>query len=89
MKQEKNSEGPPCKHMENLLQGVADGSVRGIRKAFVLFHVTHCSHCGNFLKRLKTMLSVMHDTKQDLPPTEAMERLRAKIRELDSETPQS
>ena len=82
-KQKDSLEGPPCKHMENLLQGVADGSVRGLRKVYVLFHVTHCSHCGNFLKRLQTMLSVMHDKKDNLPPEEALARLRAKIHALD------
>ena len=81
-----NSEGPPCKHMEHLLQGVADGSVKGLRKWFVLFHVTHCSHCGNFLKRLQTMLSVMHDKKDNLPPDEALARLKLKIRNLESES---
>lgn len=80
------SEGPPCRDMENLLQGVADGSVRGVRKWFVLFHVTHCSHCGNFLKRLQTMLSVMHDQKENLPQDEALARLRAKVRNLETET---
>lgn len=87
MKQKEMSEGPPCKHMENLLQGVADGSVGGVRKWFVLFHVGHCSHCGNFFRRLQAMLSVMHDKKENVPPTEAMERLRTKIRELEQQSP--
>jgi len=86
MKLKDNSEGPPCRDMENLLQGVADGSVKGLRKYFVLFHVTHCSHCGNFLKRLKTMLSVMHDQRQNVPPDAVMNRLRAKIHEMDTES---
>ena len=72
-----------------LLQQVADGSAGGIRKYFALFHAAHCSRCGSFLKRMRAMLSVMHDKKENVAPDAAMERLRAKIKELDAESTES
>ena len=71
--------------MEALLQQVADGSLRGMKKYFTLFHASHCYHCGSFLKRIRTMVSVMRDRKENVAPDAAMECLRAKIKELDSE----
>ena len=71
--------------MEALLQQVADGSLHGIKKYFTLFHASHCYHCGSFLKRIQTMVSVMRDKKENVAPDAAMNRLRAKIKELDSE----
>ena len=70
--------------MEALLQQVADGSLRGIKKYFTLFHASHCYHCGSFLKRIQTMVSVMRDRKENVAPDEAMDRLKAQIKDLDS-----
>ena len=71
--------------MEALLQQVADGSAKGIRKYFALFHASHCYHCGSFLKRMRTLVSVMRDRKENVAPDAAMERLRSKIKELDAD----
>lgn len=84
MKQKPQKEGPPCQHMEALLQQVADGSIRGVKRYFALFHASHCYPCGSFLKRVKTMLSVVRDQKENVAPDETMARLRAQIKELDS-----
>ena len=84
MKRKDQTEAPPCQHMEALLQQVADGSLRGIKKYFTLFHASHCYPCGSFLKRIKTMVSVIRDQKENVAPEAAMERLRAKIKDLDS-----
>lgn len=84
MKQNLHKEGPPCQHMEALLQQVADGSITGIRKYFALFHASHCYPCGSFLKRVKTMLSVVRDQRENVAPEATMQRLKAKIKELDS-----
>ncbi len=72
--------------MEALLQQVADGSLHGIKKYFTLFHASHCYRCGSFLKRIKTMVSVMRDRKENLAPDAAMERLKTQIKDLDSGT---
>jgi hypothetical protein len=84
MKRKNQTDGPPCQDMEALLQQVADGSARGIRKYYALFHAAHCYHCGSFLKRMQTLLSVMRDRKENVAPNETMARLRAQINELDS-----
>ena len=70
--------------MEALLQQVADGSLRGFKKYFTLFHASHCYPCGSFLKRIKTMVSVIRDQKENVAPEAAMERLKAQIKDLDS-----
>ena len=84
MKRKDQTDGPPCQHMEALLQQVADGSLRGMKKYFTLFHASHCYHCGSFLKRIRTMVSVMRDRKENVAPDEAMDRLKAQIKDLDS-----
>jgi hypothetical protein len=84
MKKKDQTDGPPCEDMEALLQQVADGSAKGIRKYFALFHASHCYHCGSFLKRMRTLVSVMRDQKQNVAPDAAMERLKAQIKDLDS-----
>lgn len=89
MKIDHSKDGPPCREMENLLQQVADGSARGIKKYFVIFHAAHCSHCGDFLKRLKATISVLKDQKENVAPTATMDRLRAQIRAMETETPSS
>ena len=84
MKLKTNKEGPPCQHMEALLQQVADGSIKGIKRYFALFHASHCYPCGSFLKRVQTMLSVVRDQKENVASEDTMARLRAQIKELDS-----
>jgi hypothetical protein len=71
--------------MEALLQQVADGSLHGIKKYYTLFHASHCYQCGSFLNRIKTMMSVIRDKKENVAPDAAMERLKTRIKELDSE----
>lgn len=84
MKRKEQTDGPPCKDMENLLQQVADGSARGIRKYFALFHCAHCYHCGSFLKRMQALVSVLRDKKESVAPEAAMQRLKSQIQDLDS-----
>lgn len=84
MKRKEQTDGPPCEDMENLLQQVADGSARGIRKYFALFHCAHCYHCGSFLKRMQSLISVMRDKKESVAPEAAMKRLKSQIQDLDS-----
>lgn len=74
----------PCKRMENALQQVADGSATGLKKAYVLLHAAQCTRCGNFLDRLRVTLETARDSREAETPDEAMERLRAKVQELEA-----
>ncbi len=72
-----SDEGPPCRNMEALLQGVADGSLKGIRKWYAVAHATRCSHCGTFLARLRETLELLRAAKSVAPPpADAMERMK-------------
>lgn len=82
MKLHTHDEGAPCRNMENLLQGVADGSVRGVKKAYAVWHASQCHHCGNFLIRLRLTLEALRSSRERETSTESMERLKSKIREL-------
>jgi len=80
----KHVEGAPCAGLETLLQDLASGKARGIRKIYAIAHAAHCSRCGNYLERMKAILHVMKDKKESAP-AEAMDRLRAKLREMEHE----
>jgi hypothetical protein len=86
MKRKEQTDGPPCEDMENLLQQVADGSARGIRKYFALFHCAHCYHCGSFLKRMQALVSVLRNRKENVVPIEAMDRLNSQVKDLDAKS---
>lgn len=76
-------EGAPCAMMENLLQDVAAGRVRGIRRWYAVFHATHCSQCGNFLQRMTALVHVLR-SKDVEAPASAMDRLRTQLHEIDA-----
>lgn len=70
------TEGPPCQHMENLLQQAADGSLRGLRKWYAVMHASRCFRCGNFLTRLTRTIRAAQAAKEPVGQ-ESMARLRA------------
>ncbi|MCW5936593.1 MAG: hypothetical protein KIT11_04725 [Fimbriimonadaceae bacterium] len=78
------TEGPPCRHMESLLQEVADGHAKGLRRWYAVAHATRCVRCGSFLQRLSLSLQVLRAAKQSSGDPEAVDRLSAKIRSLSS-----
>lgn len=57
MTSEQNAELPrtlePCEHMENWVNGLADGSLKGPARLYTQFHVTTCSKCRTALAGLK------------------------------------
>lgn len=81
MKKLHHSEGPPCKVMENLLQDLATGKLRGIKRLYVIFHAGHCLHCGNFLKRMEVTVVTLKATKTD-PDPESLKRLQHLLKEV-------
>lgn len=78
-----HDEGPPCRYMESLLQQVADGTLTGWRKWYALAHAAKCRRCGDFLSRLQLTLEAVRASKDVSTSDESLERLRAKIRDLD------
>lgn len=76
MTSEQNAELPrllePCEHMENLVNGMADGSLKGPARLYTKFHITTCSKCRTALAGLKDV----HDRLNELehaPETHAPE----------------
>ncbi len=70
---------PPCKHMEELLQQQADGTLRGPKAWFVKLHILHCKPCGRFLRSLKSIVDRLRGSKPDPGEADALARLREKI----------
>lgn len=60
----KDPEGPPCANMENLLQQVADGSAKGLKKWYAVAHANQCTHCGNFLTRMTKTVSALKSAQK-------------------------
>lgn len=81
-----NAESAPCKHMEAILQQLADGSATGIKKFYAVAHASRCHRCGSFLDRLRVTLDVLRESKrqQGSAPEEALARLRDKICQLEN-----
>jgi hypothetical protein len=69
--------GPPCRHMESLLQEAADGSAKGWRRWYAVAHAARCTRCGTFLGRMQAMVKVLSETKDEPIPEDAKERLLA------------
>lgn len=71
------SEGPPCAHMEGLLQKTAEGSANRFLRWYALTHVGGCTHCRTYLERLEETIQKLHEAKNlEAVPEDAMERLR-------------
>lgn len=72
-----DEDGPPCRHMEGLLQQAADGSSKGFRRWYALSHAAKCSRCGKFLARLEETLGRLRGIKKEEPKPEVISRLAA------------
>jgi hypothetical protein len=84
MKFHENTEQPPCKTMEHLLQELATGKLTGIKKFYAVAHAAHCRGCGSFLSRLKVTLEVLKESKNSTAmPQETKSRLMDKIKSLE------
>lgn len=71
-----NTEGPPCAHMEQLLQAAADNSITGIRRWYVLAHAARCFRCGNFLQRMRLTVNALHEAGKPMD-AERIARMKA------------
>lgn len=79
------TEGPPCRRMEKVLQQIADGRARGLKRWYGLAHAARCFRCGNFLQRLSLSLEALKMSRQIEPDVEALARLKARVKELSEE----
>lgn len=68
--------------MENLLQSVADGSAKGIRRWYAVAHAARCSHCGNFLSRMRLTLEAVKVSRKASVDPDAVARLKEKLNAL-------
>lgn len=76
----KPDEGPPCAHMESLLQQLSDGSLKGLRRWYAVAHAARCYRCGSFLKRMTSTVAAIRASKHQLPPADVQARLEDLIR---------
>ncbi len=70
-----DEEGPPCPHMEPLLQRTADESAHRLTRLYVLWHTSSCGRCNRFLGRLRETIRRLKHTKEDDPSPEVISRL--------------
>ncbi len=83
-----SEDGPPCKHMEALLNQAADGSSRGLKLWYATAHAARCSRCGRFLARLRETIGKLRSAKADEVPAAVLERLKnGPWRNSESEEP--
>jgi hypothetical protein len=71
--------------MEEVLQQVADGRAKGLKRWYGLAHAARCFRCGNFLQRLSLTLEALQASRQTEPDEEALARLRARVRKLSKD----
>lgn len=74
-----HSPGPPCRHMEAMLQDEASGRSKGLRRWYTLSHVARCGRCRRFLRSLQEMISRLRSARAQEKDGEALERLAALI----------
>lgn len=65
----------PCRHMEGMLNRVADGSAGNATRRLVLAHVFRCDRCRRFLESLKEMLAQLRNARASEPNASARERI--------------
>ena len=74
-----HQEGMPCVHMEQLLQGAADGSLKGLRLWYAVMHAARCSRCGTYLGRLRETITRLKEVKRGVPSGDVLSRLEKQI----------
>ena len=55
----------PCKHMEGMVNGLADGSLHGPARWYTQLHVMHCAHCKAAVKNLRVVIGKVSALRQD------------------------
>ena len=55
----------PCKHMEGMVSGFADGSLRGPARWYTQLHALHCTECRAAIERLRVVIDKVSDLRED------------------------
>jgi hypothetical protein len=85
----------PCKHMENNISALSDGSLRGLALWYTQIHAAYCPHCGPALRALRALrarLGLLRQTTATQPKATLTEdRLAAvqKAMEAADDAPRS
>ncbi len=74
-----HQDGPPCRHMEGMLQATANGSARGVVRWYAQAHAKQCDRCGCYLERMTETVEKLREAKDAEPSEEVIERLAAGI----------
>lgn len=80
-----DEEGPPCRHMEKMLQDTASGQAGRFRRWFAELHAAGCPRCGRFLRSLREMVSGLRKAKESPEDQAALERLSHIVQATSSE----
>ena len=75
-----NGSDEPCRHMEGMLNKVADGSAGATTTRYVLAHVLRCDRCRRFLESLKAMIGQLRKARSAEPSAAAEHRMLAQYR---------
>ena len=65
----------PCKPMQGLLDGAADGRTRGLRVWYARAHASLCPGCGRYLQTLSEITRRLAATREASTDADAIERL--------------
>lgn len=79
----------PCGYMEKLLQGIADGQLKGIRLWFAMLHAAICPKCAHYVQRMRMTLASLREQQQREVPSDVLARLEKKIPSASGEAGQA
>ena len=54
----------PCKHMETMVNGYADGSLRGPARWYTHVHAMHCGQCNGAIEKLRVVIEKVSDLRE-------------------------
>lgn len=77
----------PCPKMTGWLSRYADGTLRGLPRAYTRYHATHCSHCRETIDALTGLVEALHRQKAAAEPMTETEwsDLEARLAAVESE----
>jgi hypothetical protein len=54
----------PCKHMELMVNGYADGSLTGPSRWYTQLHAMHCTQCRTAIEQLRVVIDKVSDLRE-------------------------
>src|SRR5689334_6216458 len=80
----------PCKHMEEMVSGFVDGSLRGPARWYTQLHVMHCTQCRAAEKNLRVVIrqvaGLREETSGPSMPAERREEIERELDKIDITT---